>query len=207
MRIRHPFTAAPIVLARSIATAGMDFAAAAAADGPAKRPITHEDLWSMRRVGSPAPSPDGRWVVFAVTEPSYDDKSQVSDLWVAPTDGSTPPRRLTKTPGRESGVDLSPDGSRIASCGDDLRIWDGQHGELLAQLDDLGRNDVLSACTFSPDGTLLATGSQQGQVQLRDVHLETRSSAVVHQELLAIPAYMDADQRLRKSMLQMIERR
>lgn len=114
MRIRHPFTAAPIVLALSIATAGMDFAAAAAADGPAKRPITHEDLWSMRRVGSPAPSPDGRWVVFAVTEPSYDDKSQVSDLWVAPTDGSTPPRRLTQTPGRESGVDWSPDGSRIA---------------------------------------------------------------------------------------------
>ena len=115
---------------------------------------------------------------------------------------------LSKHSSKEyAAIAMSPDGSRIASCGDDLRIWDGQQGELLAQLDDLGRNDVLSACTFSPDGTLLATGSQQGQVQLRDVHLETRSSAVVHQELLAIPAYMEADQRLRQTMLQMIERR
>ncbi len=102
---------------------------------------------------------------------------------------------------------MSPDGSRIASCGDELRIWDGQYGEQLAQLDDLGRADVLSACTFSPDGKLLATGSQQGQVQLRDVHLETRSSAVVHQELLGISAFSDADERLRKTMLQMIDRK
>lgn len=66
---------------------------------------------------------------------------------------------------------------------------------------------MLSVCAFSPDGTLLATGSQQGQVQLRDVRLETRSSAVVHQDLLAIPAYMEADDRLRKTMLQVIERK
>lgn len=102
---------------------------------------------------------------------------------------------------------MSSDGTRLASCGDELRIWDAQHGELLAQLDDLGRADVLSACAFSPDGALLATGSQQGQVQLRDVHLETRSSAVVHQDLLAIPAYSEADERLRKTMLQMIDRK
>lgn len=104
-------------------------------------------------------------------------------------------------------IAMSPDGTRIASCGDELRIWDAQHGELLAQLDDLGRADVLSACAFSPNGTLLATGSQQGQVQLRDVHLETRSSTVVHQDLLAIPAYGEADERLRKTMLQMIDRK
>lgn len=115
---------------------------------------------------------------------------------------------LSKHSAKEyAAIAMSQDGSRIASCGDDLRIWDGQQGELLAQLDDLGRNDVLSACTFSPDGTLLATGSQQGQLQLRDVRLETRSSAVVHQELLAVPAYMDADNRLRKTMLQVIERK
>lgn len=115
---------------------------------------------------------------------------------------------LAKHSAREyAAIAMSPDGSRIASCGDDLRIWDGQQGELLAQLDDLGRNDVLSVCAFSPDGTLLATGSQQGQVQLRDVRLETRSSAVVHQDLLAIPAYMEADDRLRKTMLQVIERK
>ncbi|HMX27982.1 MAG TPA: hypothetical protein PKC13_20495, partial [Blastocatellia bacterium] len=35
-----------------------------------KRPITHEDVWLMKRVGAPAPSPDGKWVVFSVIEPS-----------------------------------------------------------------------------------------------------------------------------------------
>ena len=79
-----------------------------------RRAITHEDLWLMKRVGAPAPSPDGRWVVFSVTEPAYDESAQASDLWLAATDGTTPPRRLTGTPARESGVDWSADGTRLA---------------------------------------------------------------------------------------------
>ena len=53
-----------------------------------KRAITHEDVWLMKRVGAPVPSPDGRWVVFSLVEPAYDEKDQVSDLWIVPTDGS-----------------------------------------------------------------------------------------------------------------------
>ena len=67
----------------------------------------------MKRVGAPVISPDGKQVVFPVTEPAYDDK-QVSDLWIAAVDGSGAPRRLTSTPGGEGGVAWSPDGSRIA---------------------------------------------------------------------------------------------
>ena len=29
-----------------------------------KVPLTHEAMWAMKRVGAPAPSPDGKWVVF-----------------------------------------------------------------------------------------------------------------------------------------------
>ena len=76
--------------------------------------ITHEDVFLSRRVGSPAISPDGRWVVFSVTEPSYTEGEQVSDLWVVPLDGSAEPRRLTNTKGGESGVDWSRDSKRIA---------------------------------------------------------------------------------------------
>jgi dipeptidyl aminopeptidase/acylaminoacyl peptidase len=87
--------------------------AAPAAAG--KRPITHEDLWLTRRVGAPAVSPDGRWAVFSVTEPSYDAKSQVSDLWIVATDprATEGPRRLTGTAGGESGVDWSRDSGRL----------------------------------------------------------------------------------------------
>ena len=36
----------------------------------------------MKRVGAPAVSPDGKWVVFSVTEPAYDEKKEVADLWI-----------------------------------------------------------------------------------------------------------------------------
>ena len=76
--------------------------------------VTHEDVWMMKRVASPAVSPDGRWTVFSVTEPFYDDSKTVNDLWIVPTDGSAAPRKLTNTKGGESGVEWSPDGRRIA---------------------------------------------------------------------------------------------
>jgi dipeptidyl aminopeptidase/acylaminoacyl peptidase len=79
-----------------------------------KRPITHEDVWLMKRVGAPAPSPDGKWVIFSVVEPAYDEKDQVTDLWIVPADGSSKPRRLTFTKGGESGATWSPDSRLIA---------------------------------------------------------------------------------------------
>ncbi|MDX2152713.1 MAG: S9 family peptidase [Bryobacteraceae bacterium] len=86
----------------------------AAAAAFAKEPITHEALWLMKRVGAPAVSPDGKWVVFPVTEPAYEEKDQVSDLWLTPADGSAKPRRLTATKAAESGPAWSPDSTRVA---------------------------------------------------------------------------------------------
>lgn len=79
-----------------------------------KVPLTHEAMWMLKRVGAPIPSPDGKWVVFSLVEPAYDEKDQVSDLWIVPTDGSAKPRRLTSTKSGESGVAWSPDSRQIA---------------------------------------------------------------------------------------------
>jgi dipeptidyl aminopeptidase/acylaminoacyl peptidase len=79
-----------------------------------KVPLTHELMWMMKRVGAPVPSPDGKWVVFSLVEPAYDEKDQVSDLWIVPTDASVKPRRLTFSKSGESGVAWSPDSRRIA---------------------------------------------------------------------------------------------
>ena len=79
-----------------------------------KAPLTHETMWMLKRVGAPAPSPDGKWVVFSLVEPAYDEKDQISDLWIVPLDGSAKPRRLTFTKGGENGVTWSPDSRRIA---------------------------------------------------------------------------------------------
>jgi dipeptidyl aminopeptidase/acylaminoacyl peptidase len=78
------------------------------------RPITHEDVWLMKRLGEPVLSPDGRYAVVSVTEPSYEDGGDVSDLWLIDSSGKEPPRRLTATAAGESGPAWSPDGSRIA---------------------------------------------------------------------------------------------
>ncbi len=79
-----------------------------------KLPVTHESLWMMKRVGAPVPSPDGKWVALSVTEPSYNVQEQVSDLWLVPADGSSPPHQITFTKGGESGMAWSPDSRQLA---------------------------------------------------------------------------------------------
>jgi dipeptidyl aminopeptidase/acylaminoacyl peptidase len=89
-------------------------AALGAAPGAPRKPITHEALWMMKRVGSPVVSPDGKWVVFSVLEPSYETDKSVSDLWLVPSDGAGPPRRITNTKAAEDDVAWSPDSASIA---------------------------------------------------------------------------------------------
>jgi dipeptidyl aminopeptidase/acylaminoacyl peptidase len=115
---------------------GAALLSAVASAQAAKQPITHETLILMKRVGVPVPSPDGRWVVFSLTEPAYDEKDQVSDLWIVPSDGGAKPRRLTSTKGAESGAAFGPDSRRLAFSarreGDDaaqIYVLDLQGGE------------------------------------------------------------------------------
>src|SRR5574338_1410161 len=66
---------APLVAAVIVATLLPCVAAAQ------KHPITHEDVYTARRLGAPVVSPDGKWMVLQVTEPAYHEKDQNSDLW------------------------------------------------------------------------------------------------------------------------------
>jgi dipeptidyl aminopeptidase/acylaminoacyl peptidase len=108
----HPSSFAFLVCAISLLWTSPD--PLAAQPPAAKVPVSHETLWLMKRVGAPVPSPDGKWVVFSVTEPAYDDKDQVSDLWIVATAGGAKPRRLTFTKGAESGMAWSPDSTKLA---------------------------------------------------------------------------------------------
>ena len=100
---------------RSIVTifiALFPFAALAADDG--LRPVTHDDVWLMKRLSTPIVSPDGRFAVVAVTVPSYEEEGTAGDLWLIDVAGDSEPRRLTATKEAEGDVDWSPDGNRIA---------------------------------------------------------------------------------------------
>jgi dipeptidyl aminopeptidase/acylaminoacyl peptidase len=85
-----------------------------AARGAARTPLTHEALWMMKRVEAAVVSPDGKWAVYSVTEPSYEQDKAVSDLWLVPTDGKKAPRRITNTRAAEEDVTWSPDSGSIA---------------------------------------------------------------------------------------------
>ena len=126
----------------------------------APRTIAHDDLWLMPRVGAPVVSSDGRWIVVPVNQPAYDEKAKSSDLWLLASDGQSPPKPLTQTPGSESGVSWSRDSQRIvfsAKRGDDeveqLYLLDLAGGEArrLTTLVGGARN-----AQFSPDGRQLA---------------------------------------------------
>src|SRR5687768_2767178 len=93
-----------LVTSSSLGLQGAGVAAPAA-----KRTITHEDVFTMARTSRPVVSPDGKWIVYNVTEPSYDPAKTIADLWIVAPDGRTKPRRLTSTKETESGAAWSPD--------------------------------------------------------------------------------------------------
>jgi dipeptidyl aminopeptidase/acylaminoacyl peptidase len=97
-----------------LSACGLTPAASMAQAAAALKPITHEALWMMKRVGAPAASPDGKWVVYSVLEPSYEADKSVSDLWLVPADGRKAPRRITNTKAPEGDVAWSADSSSIA---------------------------------------------------------------------------------------------
>src|SRR4030095_16887349 len=98
----------------SLLTLVVAVTAPASAQTPVKRAITHEDVFTMKRTSAPRPSPEGNCIGYTVTEPTYAAAMPVSDLWLVPSDGSAPPRRLTSTRRGESGVAWAPDSQRMA---------------------------------------------------------------------------------------------
>ncbi len=77
-----------------------------------QHPITIDDLWSLKRLGTGSVSPDGAWTCASVT--SYDMKANEpgSQLWLLSNDGKTQ-RQLTRGK-RDGDPQWSPDGKWIA---------------------------------------------------------------------------------------------
>ncbi len=79
-----------------------------------KKAITHEEMIAMKRVSAPKVSPNGKWIIFSVSEVNYDDKDNSSDIYIAPSDGTAKPRKLTSSKGSEGSYAWSPDSKIIA---------------------------------------------------------------------------------------------
>jgi WD40 repeat protein len=65
------------------------------------------------------------------------------------------------------GVEFSPDGSLLASCGNDnsLRIWNAENGELTQVFPNQGYEGL----AFSPNGPILAASCRTGRINIWDI--------------------------------------
>ena len=53
----------------------------------AKHPFTFEDMMKLKRVGDPQVSPDGKWVIFSVTDVDLAANTKTPHIWIVPTAG------------------------------------------------------------------------------------------------------------------------
>ncbi|MFN2114130.1 MAG: prolyl oligopeptidase family serine peptidase [Anaerolineae bacterium] len=79
----------------------------------AGRPLTAADLWAMPRVGSPAPAPDGSFVVVPVTSYDVESDKGTTRLWRAPA-GEGELRALTSAACSSTDPAVSPDGRMVS---------------------------------------------------------------------------------------------
>ena len=81
------------------------------------RSWTMDDIFAVRNVTDPQVSPDGKWVVYVVSELNSDGTDYNTDLWLVSSDGGEP-RRLTNSPVGDEFPRWSPDGRTIAFLSD-----------------------------------------------------------------------------------------
>jgi len=73
-----------------------------------------EDVHELTGVSDPRSSPDGRTIAYAVWKIDKDANDVKGAIWLAPVDGSAPPRQFTSGTSRDADPRWSPDGTRIA---------------------------------------------------------------------------------------------
>jgi dipeptidyl aminopeptidase/acylaminoacyl peptidase len=119
-----------------------------------------EDVYELTGVADPRLSPDGRQVAFVVWRVDREANDYRGAIWVAPVDGSAPPRQLTSGAGTDGNPRWSPDGRWLAftSKRDGAKVaqlyvlpTDGGEARRLTDVKEDVRDPV-----WSPDGTRIA---------------------------------------------------
>jgi dipeptidyl aminopeptidase/acylaminoacyl peptidase len=128
-----------------------------------KHSFTFEDMMKLKRVGTPVPSPDGKWVVFDCIDVDLEANTRISHLWIVPASGGES-RRLNPTPNHEERPRFSPDGKRLiwtSKATDPTQLWmcdfDANAGALTGtphQVTSISTG--ADGATWSPDGKNIA---------------------------------------------------
>jgi dipeptidyl aminopeptidase/acylaminoacyl peptidase len=97
-----------------VVTAALACASVSIAQAPeGKRPMTFLDQQNTRQVGSPAPSPDKKWLLYTISVPDWKEARRQTDIYVVSMDqGLSSTRQLTYTKDKSEGQPRwAPDGS------------------------------------------------------------------------------------------------
>jgi dipeptidyl aminopeptidase/acylaminoacyl peptidase len=123
------------------------------------RPLTIDDLMSMKSLSGPVLSPEGSWVVYSVRERDMEEDKSQSQLWAVPTSGGDP-IAMTSFETSADNPRWSPDGKYLsftASKGDgaETQVWtlNREVGGEAIQLTNV-KQDV-NDYAWSPDGSRL----------------------------------------------------
>jgi dipeptidyl aminopeptidase/acylaminoacyl peptidase len=130
---------------------------------------TIDDLINLKRAGSPALSPDGKWVAYTLRETNWDDNLYKTEIWIADTQMGAV-RQLTNSmsPAKSSSAPAwSPDGKRLAFTSDRsekrqiyLIDLNGGEAEKLTSGD-----EGVGSFKWSPDGRSIAFTATDAQAQ------------------------------------------
>ena len=74
--------------------------------------MTFEDMMHMKRLGSTAVSPDGKWLGYSVTTVDLNKNTKTSELWLQPIAGGDSIKLAVGQPG-DDGLEFSPDGHSV----------------------------------------------------------------------------------------------